>query len=198
MILRDLTAGDREMVRRWRNQRDVSAYMYTDHTIGEEEHARWFDQTLQDPGRRYWIVRHADEDVGLGGFYHIDPLSRRASMALYLAKAGLRGKGVGTLAEHSLLARAFNQLDLNKVCGEVIEENQFVVKLHNSFGFVEEGRLRQHVFKNGRPLNVVLIGLLREDWLARSNELAQRQARIVARHKREATRVDVGQNYEAA
>ena len=41
VTLRPLVATDSERVLGWRNADHVAAYMYTDHLIGPDEHARW-------------------------------------------------------------------------------------------------------------------------------------------------------------
>ena len=40
--LRPLQADDKDQILAWRNSPDVRAYMYTDHVISPDEHARWF------------------------------------------------------------------------------------------------------------------------------------------------------------
>ena len=39
-------------------------------------------------------------------------------------------------------------------------------RLHARFGFIEEARLRRHIYKSGQPQDVVGLGLLRDDWAA--------------------------------
>ncbi|MGE0607181.1 MAG: UDP-4-amino-4,6-dideoxy-N-acetyl-beta-L-altrosamine N-acetyltransferase [Pirellulales bacterium] len=187
MRLRELRHEDQDMLRAWRNQPDVAAYMYTDHQISEEEHARWFAAALADPRRRYWIFNHLGQDVGLGCFYDLDLKHRRTNSAFYLARTSARGRGAGAMAEYALMIEAFDRLQLNKVTCEVFEENRSVVKGHETFGFVQEGLLRQHVIKSGRPRNVVVMGVLRQDWLARRDEVSARITRIAERAERQET-----------
>ncbi len=184
MRLREIGPADEDLLRSWRNQPDVAAYMYTDHQISAEEHARWFSAALVDPRRRYWIFEHLGEDLGLGCFYDLDLKHRRTNSAFYLARTSARGRGAGAMAEYALMIEAFDHLQLNKVTCEVFEENRSVVKGHETFGFVQEGLLRQHVIKGGQPRNVVVMGVLRQDWLARRDEVTARITRIADRAAR--------------
>jgi UDP-4-amino-4,6-dideoxy-N-acetyl-beta-L-altrosamine N-acetyltransferase len=186
METRAMAARDRDMVRAWRNQREVASRMYTDHYITADEHARWFEQVLRDPTRRYWIASHQGRDVGLGCLYNIDFSNQRASSAIYLGDMRLAGGGMGALMEYVLVDRCFQEPYLNKMCCEVLDDNQGVVKGHLTFGFVQEGYLRQHVVKGGKPQNVILMSVLRQDWLVRRQELAERMARIEQRIARQA------------
>jgi RimJ/RimL family protein N-acetyltransferase len=63
-----------------------------------------------------------------------------------------------------MLDHVFGPLGLNKLWCEVLAGNEAVWKLHLSFGFVEEARFRQHVFKGGAFLDVLGLGLLADDW----------------------------------
>jgi UDP-4-amino-4,6-dideoxy-N-acetyl-beta-L-altrosamine N-acetyltransferase len=182
--LRDMTPDDAEMVRAWRNQPDVARHMYTDHHISADEHAGWIDRALADPTRRHWIIRHQGQDVGLSCIYDIHPTWRRAQAALYVAPAALRGRGVGAAAEFATLERVFGDLQLDKLGCEVLEQNQAVVQGHLTFGFRHEGLLRQHVVKQGQAMNVVVLGILREEWAQRRVVLAPRIERIERRLER--------------
>ena len=162
--LRDLVATDRERIRAWRNLPEVRANMFTDHEIGEDEHARWFAGLADDPSRRHWVVRCDGRDVGLAYLYDIDRHHGRCWWGYYLASTGDRGRGIGSVVWCLLLRCAFDELGLRKVYGEVLAVNAPVLRMHERFGFLREGLLRQHVVKSGVPHDVVVFGLLADDW----------------------------------
>ena len=49
VTLRRLRPDDRDRLLAWRNAPEVAAYMYSDHEITAEEHARWFAGIAGDP-----------------------------------------------------------------------------------------------------------------------------------------------------
>ena len=49
VTLRDLTPDDSDRLLAWRNSEAVRPYMYSDHLISPEEHARWFAGIAGDP-----------------------------------------------------------------------------------------------------------------------------------------------------
>ena len=63
--LRTVGESDRERLLDWRNRPEVSAYMYTDHRIAADEHARWFEAAMAASDRRYWIIELDDAPMGL-------------------------------------------------------------------------------------------------------------------------------------
>lgn len=166
IAMRPMALADIIRVREWRNLPEISAYMYSDHVISEEEHARWFGNAINDPNRRYWIIELEGEPVGLANLYDISVDHRRAYWAFYLASASVRGKGVGSYAERFVIRHTFEDLDLEKLCCEVLATNAAVVKMHQRYGFQVDGTLRRHVIKGGERVDVVTMSLLRDDWSA--------------------------------
>ena len=81
VALRRLRLDDLVRVREWRNLPEIARYMYTDHEIGEGEHARWFGDALDRPDRRYWIIELEGRPVGLANLVDISERHRRASWA---------------------------------------------------------------------------------------------------------------------
>ena len=162
--LRDLTPADSDRLLAWRNLPEVARWMYSDHAISRAEHDRWFAGIAGDASRRYWIIELDGEPVGLANLADISPAHRKASWAYYLASPAVRGKGVGAFVEVSILDRVFGDLALNKLCCEVLLENQAVWKMHESFGFQREALYRDHVWKGGRGHDVVGLAILAADW----------------------------------
>jgi UDP-4-amino-4,6-dideoxy-N-acetyl-beta-L-altrosamine N-acetyltransferase len=152
------------MVLLWRNAPAVARYMYTDHLITPEEHARWVETVLSATDRWTWIIEADDRAAGLVTLERVDRLAGRYDWAFYIADEGLRGQGAGASVEFIVLEFAFGDLGARKLWCEVLEDNEAVWRLHESFGFVREALFRAHVVKAGIPRNVVGLGLLDEDW----------------------------------
>ena len=82
-----------------------------------------------------------------------------------------QGKGIGTFAVSSIVNHAFFNLNLRRLQLEVLEHNQIAQKLYKKIGFVEEGRKRMAVFKDGQYVDEILMGLLRDEYtVANSSE----------------------------
>ena len=162
--LRPVESCDSERLMDWRNRPEVAAYMYTDHVISAEEHARWFAAAMAAPDRKYWIIELDRQPVGLANLAGVDLSRRRSEWAYYLAETSVRGRGVGAAVEFAMIDHVFGRLGLHKLWCEVLIENEAVWRLHESFGFVREALYRDHVFKAGRFQDVVGLGLLEDDW----------------------------------
>ena len=162
--LRPVDTSDRDRLLAWRNSPQVAAFMYSDHLITREEHDRWFDSLADNPRRRDWIVLLDGAPVGLTSLVDIDPVQGRGTIARYLAEESARGRGVGGFAEFKIADHAFGELGLRKLWSEVLANNQAALASHLSSGFRQEALLRAHVVKQGRPVDVIGLGLLAEEW----------------------------------
>ena len=162
--LRPVRKSDSERLFTWRNLPEVSQFMFNDGEIRREGHLRWLTKILVDPTRRDWIIEHDELPVGLISLTDIDDDNRRCSWGFYVASATLRGHGVGSAAWYQVLQVAFEDLNLEKVCSEVLSTNQSVVAMHEKFGFRREAYLRSQVQRPGGRIDVVGLGMLRDEW----------------------------------
>ncbi|WP_332764100.1 UDP-4-amino-4,6-dideoxy-N-acetyl-beta-L-altrosamine N-acetyltransferase [Phenylobacterium sp.] len=156
--------ADSDRLLAWRNLPEIRRWMYTDHVISQEEHDRWYAAALADPSRRYWIIELDGLPVGLANLADYAPAHRRTAWAYYLADPSVRGKGVGAYVEYFIIEHVFGELALNKLCCEVLIDNEAVWKMHEAFGFAREALFREHVWKDGKATDVVALGLLASDW----------------------------------
>lgn len=152
-------------VRELRNHADIRRFMYTDHPIGPQEHASWLASLGGNHRQKVFVILHHGAVAGVVSLNGIDTVHRTADWAFYLDPA-LQGKGLGSRVEFWLLDHAFNEAGLEKLNCEVLASNPTVVKLHRRFGFTQEGVRRQNILKDGERMDVVLLGITRDEWLA--------------------------------
>jgi UDP-4-amino-4,6-dideoxy-N-acetyl-beta-L-altrosamine N-acetyltransferase len=164
LSLRRIVPTDSARLLAWRNSPDVAAYMYSDHTISQSEHDRWFAGALGAADRRYWIIESDGLPVGLANLARIDVAAKRCEWAYYLGEVAARGQGLGSRIEYIVLRHVFETMGFNKLWCEVLVGNEAVWKLHESFGFIREALFRDHVFKAGQFEDVVGLGMLASDW----------------------------------
>ena len=80
-----------------------------------------------------------------------------------------RGKGYGREALTMLIDYAFQELNLRRVQLTVFAYNAPGIHLYESLGFVQEGRYREFLQRDGQTYDMILYGLLRREWEARRN-----------------------------
>ena len=74
------------------------------------------------------------------------------------------GRGYGRDALRTLLDYAFRLRNFRRVHLTVNSTNERAMRAYRACGFVEEGRLRQHVWSDGCYIDLVHMGLLRDEW----------------------------------
>jgi RimJ/RimL family protein N-acetyltransferase len=91
---------------------------------------------------------------------------RRAELGYWLA-ASAWGHGFATEACRAALAFGFNTFELARVYAQVISDNTASMHVLDKLGMVREGTKRQHIVKAGKLRDVVIYGLLRDEWSPR-------------------------------
>ena len=157
------------MIREWRNLPQVRHYMLTDHVISADEHHAWFERVFESPTCRYWVIRSDDQDVGLLYLYDIDEEHRSCYWGFYRGD-DTHGRNVGMFAEYFALQFAFQELMLEKVLCETLDFNRGVLRLHQSFGFVEDEQRRGHIRRDDGAHDVICMEISREVWESKQPE----------------------------
>lgn len=103
--------------------------------------------------------------IGRCALFEVDELSRNASIGLTLGAAH-RGRGHGRDVVRVLLDYSFNKRNLHRVQLDVLASNEAGLRAYLASGFVEEGRLRDAAYVNGGFEDLVVMSVLRSEWLA--------------------------------
>ena len=93
----------------------------------------------------------------------IDRVSRRGEMAIVLAPEYI-GQGYGREAIHLMLGYAFGEINLRRVYLQVYADNERAIKCYRACGFREEGRMREHAYRHGRYVDIVMMGIMKSEW----------------------------------
>ena len=167
--LRLVTNDDMDLVYEWRNRPEVRAFMYSSAEISRKEHEKWFARMLEDHSKR-WLVLNIDEkECAVIYFSEIDA-DRSCSWGFY--SGPFAPVGVSLIVELLGLEYAFEKLGVHRLHCEVLAGNQKVINLHKKSGFVQEGCLRQARETPRGTEDVMIFGMLSNEWPA-SRELIQ-------------------------
>ena len=118
------------------------------------------------------IADPADRPVGYAALYRIDRAAGNAEFGILLGDKLVWGKGIGSRVTRFMVEYGFDVLDLRRVFLEVLETNARAKRVYDKLGFTVEGRLRQHQVKDGQPVDVFVMGLLRTDYQREDPETA--------------------------
>lgn len=99
------------------------------------------------------------ETVGAVGAHHADPHAGRFEYGVTIG-ADHRHRGYAADAAVLLLRFMFAERRFHKCEARIFAHNEASLTLHRRLGFLDEGRLRDHVFFAGRHHDLVLMGML--------------------------------------
>ena len=193
--LREVRGDDLELIRRWRNDPQYYEFFYELVPITEKEEERWFERIINDPSEILFAISLNDQSercIGTVGFQHWDKRNRNAEWGrLLIGDKENAPKGAGKEVELLILEYGFEHLGLNKLYCTVFSDNEKVIGLHTSFGFVQEGCLKQHIFKWGRFVDVVLLAMYASYYFKNREQI---RARIADRPLKNKSSADQGEN----
>jgi ribosomal-protein-alanine N-acetyltransferase len=112
------------------------------------------------------VVKETRQHVGNIELSGIDWVHRKATYSILIGDRAMWGKGYGFEASALLLRHAFGKLNLHRIELGVHEDNVAARKLYEKLGFREEGRLRQAFLRDGKFRDIIVMGLLAEEFCA--------------------------------
>jgi RimJ/RimL family protein N-acetyltransferase len=149
----------------WRNQPELRSRVREYRALTAEHQERWYARITADDSKDFMFAFDAEEDLlGVVGLCYWHPVNRTAEISFYLGAQQHARKGYTYEALTRLIEWGWDSLDLRKVWAECYSHNEPGLGMLYKLNFQEEGRLRQHVYKDGQHRNSFMFGLLREEW----------------------------------
>ena len=167
VVLRPIQASDHERLYELVETIEVRALSSNDPPLPvsfEEFQAKYTtaEETSESPGA--WFAIEVDGELaGECGLHSIEHYQQRAEVGISLGKE-FWGRGYGQDAVRTLLGYGFRTLNLEKISLHVIADDERAVGAYRKAGFVEEGRLRSHLWYDGSRHDELVMSVLRDDW----------------------------------
>ncbi|HPX93885.1 MAG TPA: GNAT family protein [Bacillota bacterium] len=111
-----------------------------------------------------FACRYKNEAIGLVTLSDLDYAMGNAEMGIMLISRAWRGRGLASEAVKLALTYAFDELGLHRVYARLAEENLPSLNLFKRLGFTEEGRLREAMRRGGSYLDLIVVGLLENEF----------------------------------
>lgn len=120
----------------------------------------------KDKNIYYFTIRAKEDDrlIGKAMVQDIEWSNGNSAIRLGIGSPDYQRKGYGSEALKMLLRFTFAEINMFRVSAYVPEYNEAMIVLLKKFGFVEEVRRRQALARDGRRWDMLVFGLLKEDW----------------------------------
>jgi RimJ/RimL family protein N-acetyltransferase len=167
--LRALERADLEQLRTFVNDPEVMQFSNVFWPIDDGRQDRWFASVSQSHDVVWFgiveVVGEVEKLVGTCCLVGIDWVSRLAELRIRIGDRQAWGRGLGSEATRLLLRYGFEDLNLDRIWLRVYASNSRAIHLYQKLGFQQEGRLRRAAHIKGIAEDVILMGLLREEWV---------------------------------
>jgi RimJ/RimL family protein N-acetyltransferase len=110
-----------------------------------------------------WATAAIVRDGEICGLLALEPLNPVCGLVHIVVRRDAWGRDTTDRAVRLGLQAAFDS-GLLKVCGHTFTDNRMARALHRRMGFREEGILRSHTMRGGKPADLVLCGLTKEEF----------------------------------
>lgn len=168
--LRGQETGDLDRAYQWINDPEVTRHLAMRYPVPRAAEETWINDRagkfLTFTDVHFAIETKGGVHIGNLGFHEVHPENRKARLGIMIGDKAYWSKGYGTDAVITLLRFAFDEMNLNRVDLLVDAENARAIACYRKCGFSEEGRLRQEQFARGAYRDQLIMGVLREEFMA--------------------------------
>ena len=172
IILREYMHEDLPYMRKWVNNPEITSYLSNiflyPHTLRETENFLNFMLENKSSSTKGFVIAHKDSEEYIGqiDLMKIDWPNRVATIGIVIGFEDYLGKGYGSEAIALLQEFAFNKLNLHKLELDVRAFNKRAIMCYKKCGFVQEGRIRENFYHNGKHEDTIRMGVLKREWQA--------------------------------
>jgi RimJ/RimL family protein N-acetyltransferase len=161
-----LAKADSPVLFKWINDRELVLASAPYRPVAEVQHNAWFESILQRNDVVVFAIRllKSNKLIGSCQLHSIHVVHRTAELQIRIGEQSESRRGYGTKAVRLLLKFAFYDLNLNRVCVHVFRTNAAAIRAYEKAGFVQEGILRSAAHIDGRYIDVLVMGILREEF----------------------------------
>jgi RimJ/RimL family protein N-acetyltransferase len=114
------------------------------------------------------IVTLQGRFIGEVRLWRVSEANRSAMLTIFIGDHACWGRGYGTEAINLLLLEAFNRMNLHRVELHVFGFNVRAIRSYEKVGFIVEGTRREALARGGRKHDIVIMGILRDEFLSRA------------------------------
>lgn len=164
--LAPLTPGDSPKMFKWINDRSLVLCSASYRPITRAQHNAWFESIRKRNDVCLFGIRlvRSGKLIGSCQLHSVSPVHRTAELQIRIGEQDKLRRGYGTEALRLLLKFAFHDLNLHRVYLHVFERNVPAIRTYEKIGFMREGLLRSAAHIDGKYVNVVVMGILQNEF----------------------------------
>lgn len=169
--LQEINPNYVQLVLNWRNQKHIREMMFNSEIIQLEEHKNWI-ASLDNDYKMAKVFCYDGLPMGVVNFTYLNSEANIGEWGFYIGNIKAP-RGMGTLLGYTAINFLFNDLNIRKLCAEVLSFNKVSLNFHRKLGFTEDGVLRKHVLKNENFCDVHVFSVFKNEWEDHKKKIKQ-------------------------
>lgn len=151
----------------WLNDLEVIHHLKTYPPMNLEDETDWYESQRKNGSTLNLAIVVSDEErhIGSVSLMKINQREQNAELGIMIGDKTCWGQGYGREAILLLLRYGFTTLNLHRIYLRVDANHTPAIRCYLSCSFVEEGRLRDVVFRQGRFEDQLIMSVLRPEYL---------------------------------
>jgi RimJ/RimL family protein N-acetyltransferase len=134
--------------------------------LGRRAVERLFEDRELSSSYESFAVHRRDEPepIGVISLMNLSETHASADLSVILGRPKDRARGYGAEAIELILRYGFEELELHRVALSVFAFNEVAIAAYRKIGFLEEGRLRDAIYRDGAYHDAILMSILAPNW----------------------------------
>lgn len=165
-----LEKEDVPQIQRWVNNSEVTRFLRVYLPMSRHTEEEWFEKISKATDQVVLGIENKEGNlIGTMGVHGIDYRNGTATTGALIGEPDYFGKGYGTDAKMYLLHWAFTELNLRKVCSQVLATNPRSKRYLEKTGYREVGVKKAHELFQGSFVDMYIMEIFKDEFLEKWN-----------------------------
>jgi RimJ/RimL family protein N-acetyltransferase len=169
LTLRAIERDDLPRYVAWLNDPEVTDHLLVHLPFNLDDETDWYESQRKDSTMQNFAIVVSAENLLIGsiGLMNINQWEQNAELGILIGDKTRWGQHYGREAIQLLLPFGFNTLNLHRIFLRVDAAHSAAIRCYTNCGFIEEGRLRDVVFRRGHFEDQLIMSILRPEYLTK-------------------------------
>lgn len=160
---RALEPGDEPLLYSWINDAEVNQHLVARYPFSMDQEREFVAAGRSSFGNAHFGIVALDDEalIGTVGLRDSGPEDRCADVGIMIGDKARWSRGYGTDTMYTACRFGFEVMNLHRIELTVYPQNERAQRIYERLGFVVEGRRREAMWRHGRYIDIVEMGLLR-------------------------------------
>jgi len=160
-LIRAIQSNDLEWARLLHNDPAVLRMLTNPKPVSAAQQEIWFENLQSSNVSARWIVECKNTKIGVIRIDDIDLLNKSVRIGLDIHES-FRGKGHAKKIYKLIFEYWFEKKNMNRLWLMVAEFNTIAYNLYKKLDFIEEGRAKQALLRDGKYHDYIMMSILRK------------------------------------